>query len=98
MSNIATTREVYVQFQRFVPQVITVLVAVPAAWGDARVEASLSDMYVDFGRDLQDMEWYAQDDGKSREGDHGMSREPVRASGPEFTFDPDGEIPDDPDE
>lgn len=77
----ADCRVVAIQLQRFVPQLATVLVAIPPDWDDEKVKGKLSDIYEAFVADLVDVEWHDQEDfdrDEAREGTHELDSEPPR--------------------
>jgi hypothetical protein len=86
-------RLVEVQFQRLVPQTVTLVVAVPARWSDARVRRNLPKIYDEIVQ--SDHHWYDQDDFDPQPGAHELDGAAAPEDKPDLYYPPEDSDGDD---
>lgn len=82
-------KTVEVQLQRFVPQLATVIVAVPDSWSNKVIESRLSDIYEAIRVEDVEVDWHDQVDfewSEAKEGTHELTG--VSSTRPELIYPP----------
>jgi hypothetical protein len=77
-------RLVNIQFQRYRPQTVTLVVSLPEDWTDEQIKASLSEIYEEV--DCASHDWVDQDDWDPDEGDHELAGEAEPMARPDLVF------------